>query len=516
MSRYIRYQIKNTEPIRIADDNASQLGQISTLQYIPGTTMRGLVVNALAAGLSDEELNLLFSGKVRFLNAYMTAIEKDSNGKIVERELFPSPKGFYEDKEIKSGAKEIENVVVSGEVTPGNKRAALGRYSYFDGDTIHYYKVDCGSDLKIALGNHGEKRNVFRNEYIMPGYYFTGYIAIDDQGISEKIQSVLSGEIYLGNARSSGLGKCVVLECKESEQTPYETYAVKTDQSEKCYMMLLSHTVMRGEYGEVEGLNLPVLEKLMGVEELKISYCATSTVNVSGYNRTLKSRTPSVCAYEQGSVFCLEYKGIFTAEKANALMEKGIGIQKNEGFGRVLFLDHYEKIGKKVSGGEEGFIFCEKEDMKKVLPEKEDQEVLEQAAKNYYRKLLKKSMLSYVVKNQLDRKFIPNSQIGIVESLISANKYQPQKAVEVLERYFTHAEAKEERAKVHKNTASVQGFGKKILNILNRPFADTLEAKMPEKIFGFPTKELLSLDEELKIKMDFILMLIRYENKKEG
>ena len=48
MTEYIKYQIKNIEPLRIADDSTSQNGQTTTLRYIPGTTIRGWIINQLA------------------------------------------------------------------------------------------------------------------------------------------------------------------------------------------------------------------------------------------------------------------------------------------------------------------------------------------------------------------------------------------------------------------------------------------------------------------------------------
>lgn len=517
MSRYIRYQIINKEPIRIADDSVSQLGQVATLRHIPGSTMKGFVVNSLVRNLTEEELALLFSGKVRFLNAYVT-VAADKEKKTAERELIPSPKGFYEDKEIKEGIKEIENVVIAGQFTDGFKRAAIGRYSYFEEDVLHYYGVETGSDLKITLGNEGQKRNVFRNEYIMPGYCFTGYIAVEDNEIAEKVKSVLSGDIYIGNAKSSGLGRCEVLTCDllPENAIPYMPYAVSKDQSSECYMMLLSSTVMRGEYGEMEGLNLLTLQKKMGVENLKIQFCSTSTVNVSGYNRTLKSKTASLVAYEQGSVFHLTFDGTLTLDTAKSLMDEGIGMNRNEGFGRILFLDSYEKINKKQSGSQlELKAWTKGEASGEWISPAEDKAVLKLAARNYYKNLLEKAMMEYVVDSGRTKANINNSQAGIVEGLISANKYQPERAVEVLERYFTHVNEKESKEKVHKERKRVSGFGKKILDIMDQPIAVTLNKTFPETIFNLETAELLTKQELLRLKQDLVLMMIRFDNKKK-
>ena len=53
---YIKYIIRNKEPLRIADDSTSQSGQTVTLRYIPGTTMRGYIINKMAASSDFEQL----------------------------------------------------------------------------------------------------------------------------------------------------------------------------------------------------------------------------------------------------------------------------------------------------------------------------------------------------------------------------------------------------------------------------------------------------------------------------
>ena len=149
MSTYLKYTIKNMEPVRIADDSNSQSGQTETLRYIPGTTIRGMIIHALSEKQDFEEIKKeLFSSRVRYLNAYISTDDE---------ELLPSPKGFYEDKTNVEGKKQIQNVVLNGEFSEGYKRAALGRYCYMESDCIHYYNVDIGSDMKIKI-------NINKNE----------------------------------------------------------------------------------------------------------------------------------------------------------------------------------------------------------------------------------------------------------------------------------------------------------------------------------------------------------------
>ena len=126
---YLKYTLQNIEPVRIADDSTSRNGQTVSLKYIPGTTVRGLVMNKIASAYDEvsfqKKKRVLLSNQVKFLNAYLTVEE---NGTKIE--LMPSLKGFYEKKspvETEFGSK-LENVVVSGEFSEGSKRAALGRF----------------------------------------------------------------------------------------------------------------------------------------------------------------------------------------------------------------------------------------------------------------------------------------------------------------------------------------------------------------------------------------------------
>ena len=97
MVKYLRYQLKNIEPLRIADNSTSQSGQTNTLKYITGSAIRGAVITALVNHPNFEEIKTaLFSSCVRFLNAYPS-----EDGK----ELLPSLKGFYEDKTKADGKK---------------------------------------------------------------------------------------------------------------------------------------------------------------------------------------------------------------------------------------------------------------------------------------------------------------------------------------------------------------------------------------------------------------------------
>ena len=79
MSKYLKIDLKNLDPLRIADDRTSQHGQTDTLRYIPGSALRGYVMSELAKRVINFETWKpdFFNGKIRFLNAYLTVDGKE-------------------------------------------------------------------------------------------------------------------------------------------------------------------------------------------------------------------------------------------------------------------------------------------------------------------------------------------------------------------------------------------------------------------------------------------------------
>lgn len=506
MSDYLKIVIQNLEPLRISDDSVSQSGQTATLRYIPGSAFRGIVVNALALEPDFEQIKkVLFSPKIRYLNAY------PSDG---GQELLPSPKGFYEDKTVEEGKKELHNVVLKGEFPEGYKRASVGRFCRIEDGCIYYYQVDTGSDLKIKINlEEGEKQNVFRNEYITAGHQFTGYIAVDDENLKERISNVFHGDIIIGNGRSAGLGKCRVLFCDYIDGLPYQDYMAKEDQADSCYMLLLSHTAMRNKKGELCGLDCGKLEEQMGVEGLEIKFCSTSTVEVKGYSRIWDTMTPSVTMYEQGSVFHLQYHGTLTKDRIQAICEKGIGIQANAGFGRVLFLDRYEELHCK-----EAKQFGRTFHYETTRKCEGDEETLKIVAKRYYQNCIRRAMVRYVVKNVGKLGKIPASQLGTAESIAAAYRYNPKEAKAAIQRYLGHALEKEANSRVQKEKSSMQEFDRYISQVFGMGLEELLELKTAEKdsIMGIEKKELVTPDETDKLRLELVIRMIRYANKEEG
>lgn len=502
MSEYLRIRFRNSEPIRIANDSSSQSGQTVTLRYIPGSALRGVVVNALVGEDDFESIRKeLFSTNVRYLNAYLT----DGN-----TELLPSPKGFYEDKTEAKGKKAIDNVVIDGEFEEGKKRAGLGSFGRIEDGCIYYSSVDTSSDLKIKIND--EEKNIFRNEYICSGYTFTAYIAVPDRILGDRIKKAIENGFTIGNGRSAGYGKCRVTACEYAGELPYASYLPKEDQSEECYMFLLSDTVMRDENGELCGLDMAKLAEKMGVAKLETAFCATSTVEVKGYNSKWRTKIPSAVMYEKGSVFHLRYNGVLSQEKMRELCDSGIGIRRNEGFGRILFMNDYEAVHYKQAAP-----------VGKTLPERGrqaagDEEALKIAAACYYRNLLERGMKAYIVDNPLHRGKLADSQLGIVNALATAYQYKPREAKQSIEKYFEHALEKEENNSVQKAKNSFGELKRFVRRVFDTELDELLgiRTKQEGRVMGVSKSDFFSEEENLRWKLKLIVGMIRYENKEEA
>ncbi len=501
MAGYLKVVLKNIEPLRIADDSSSQSGQTATLKYIPGTTIRGYVISRLAGEKDFESYKRnLFMEEVKFLNAYPV-----KNGK----ELIPTPKGFYEDKRVVEGKKDIQNVVINGQFSGGYKRASMGRFCHFQDDCIVHYGMETGSDMKIKMKVDSKKeQSVFRCEYMKPGNTFVSYIYVENEALKEKIRSTFQDVIILGNARTAGLGKCEIISCEDVENTSYVEYSPKEEQRNSCYMMLLSNTAMRNKYGEICGIDEAALGERLGVENLKIAFCSTSTVDVKGFNRVWGSKIPSVVMFEQGSVFKLTFDGTLTSERIVDISQKGIGIRKNEGFGQVLILEDYEKINYKMSGEKESHTIDGLE-----APKQEDEKVLRNIARTYYHNQIENQMIKYVVEHPLKKQKISNSQLGTIQAFAVSGRYQPEKAKKDLMAYLQHERKKAEKNNSHKDRNSASYMESYINTIFSTELDELLNLPKGDKIMGISKADILGESEVDLYKLKLLIDIIRYDNK---
>ena len=533
---YIRVAFVNMEPVRISDDSASQSGQTQTLSYIPGSSLRGAVINELlrtseirkleqsdgqeqkTEGFTEEiEINQYLSESARFLNAY--PVFRDSSG---IHELIPSLKGFYEDKkDVGDEVKTIESVVKDGDIIPGHKRASLGTFGYPSDGIFHFTSMKKSGDLKINLGKNGkDKKNVFRNQYLCAGYEFVTYIGVKDPALKEDLKNRLEeireeDHLLLGNARSAGLGKCFITQIGEWQTDfPYKAYAATENAYGKVYMVLLSDTAMLSDEGEVVGLREDILQQKLGVSELKMERCSTSVVQVRGYNRTWETHVPSTTMFQMGSVFRLTFTGTLTVGKMLEIENEGVGIRKNEGFGRVLFLKDYENLQKKQKiAGDIRDSAPKTAGAKFSGTKNEDRRVLQIAARGVFEGILERKVQEYL--NSPPTNWSGNvslSQMGTARAILSRYRFSPDEGIAALKQYLSHQEEKKIQRNYHgSEDPTLEELSGTARDIMEKSLGETLGMDT-EKVFGFSFEELF-YEEINRRKLDLLIRRMDRENR---
>lgn len=559
-----KYIIQNLEPVRIADNSSSQMGQTSSLRYISGAAVRGAAISALLQNQGtecfEEVRQTMLSSAVRFSNAYPCipcpggVAEPESGRRLTDyKELIPTPLGFYESK----SGDQFVNVLRTGEVDDGMKRAGIGEFCILDKAAVTGYYVVSGSDMKNNLNTgEGDDQKIFRSEYIERGHLFAGYVFTLEEDIAELIERVFAeipgGELRIGSSRRQASGRCRILAMGRTQEYPGIEYGKKGEITSPAYMELLSDTVMRGENGEYCGLNLRALEDRFGVSGLAVERCASSVRTVQGYNSTWQVRTPSAVMYRKGSVFRLTFTGTILPQKAEEAIQKGIGIRRSEGFGQILFLKDYETVSEKKKGGEAlnrriplhaGYVqeksqVCEGEENQ----EKNQAERLEEnrkarlhslsaqelgclqliAASAYIQKLERAVPACIQVQEKTGALTggVSSSVLGNLEAIMTAWRYDYPAAKKELYAYFGHAGEKEKKQRVHKEARAIGTVEKIFRNILEldvpglERFLTGAEC-VQETFMDLPKEKLVSEAQLGMLRLDLLIGMIRYHNKQK-
>lgn len=454
----IRYRLLTETPVCITDLSHSRGNSYATKGYIPGTAIRGMVINTLAdrdpKWFNEHKQELL--SNVHFLDAV-----PNPTGKAV----LPSIKGFYEDK----AQTVLESVVRDGDFTPGHKRAKLGTFCTLCEDEIRYWSAETSGATRIQrnIGND-EDSQPFQTRYLSEGQEFEGYILLQDTpDLAEKIASTFGDAIWLGADRYEGFGKCKVKELCAAEKPSWILdygYRSQEEIGTVLYLLAMSPLTMLDDYGNVCGLSTKRLVQKLGVSSLLLERCATSLDIYGGYNRIWESRVPLVQMYERGSLFRLQCSEAPSLAALQTLEQTGLGIRCAEGFGQILFLppSRLNALSKKRS------LF----DMK--------QETTDASSSSRFRRARYAWVMEHA--DSLHESGLSKSQLGDIQALCEKAKLNPD-GIAVLEAYF-NKNLKERGAK---HGSKFEGIHTLITKVLERTLSETLGVEtdvnsIPEKL----------------------------------
>lgn len=331
----LRYRIRLKTPLSVSSltGNTQNENYLDARNYIPGTTVRGMVISQLAL-MEPEwfEANkcALLSDSTRFLGAYP----------VVDAAVaVPTPMGFYEDKN-----QEDFYTVLYDDVKPRYKRAKIGAFCVQKDTILTGISPQTDSSMRIQRGNQKQEQKLFTACVLCADTDWEGYIQLDQPELAEHITKIFTDMIYLGASHYAGHGLCEVIALDAADHPSWgmATYHDTDTTSETIYMLLLSPTTMQKD-GITVGLDEEKLSDLLGVK-VEITKCATSITEINTFNRTWRCYTPSEIMYEKGSLFQLHCTPAPDAKALKRLENTGLGIRRAEGFGQVLFLKDFNRI----------------------------------------------------------------------------------------------------------------------------------------------------------------------------
>ena len=370
--RYLPYTLRLESPAIITalggDPNSSL-----TLPFIPGAAIRGAVARALgdpdANDSGQEEFHdLVLRGKVHYLNAYPC---------VDGRRALPVPVSLRRKKDEpanKPSVAAIDLAAFDGHPVPatelnecwpeeqltivGCKFITIGAaqpklFQPKMSARIHNQRDRIkGRAWKDSHGNtHGA---VFAFESLDAGQSFQGMIQVragtgeELEQITHRIKTVLADRIWVGRSRRAGYGGMTAIQWESDQNREIEGRGreglrpVDGDiaKDETFRLLLTSACIVRNEHtGQIDPMALlDLIERRFG-NRATVARKRWNFETIGGFNRKWRLELPQVLAVAAGSVFVLKAEQCIPFDDLRRIEDEGLGERKEEGYGRLLFLD---------------------------------------------------------------------------------------------------------------------------------------------------------------------------------
>ncbi len=346
MSNYYPFVLHLTAPAIIRD-----IGQdpscATSMAYIPGSTIRGALAFRVKKTAPDLFDRIVLSDEVRFLNAYPYVDQKRFLPTPVSyaREKYSHPEVIWDRAALNT---QIAGLVPISRPFCSLVEPSVLLYTPAMGRRLHHLR-----DRKAGLA-HGKNENqvgtVYWNEYLESDQDFCGAIYVRDGAETERIVDTLrectSQPLLLGRAKRSGYGGLATVEWQQPVRrevllTGRRDVARSIDTGAYFRVVLLSDCVsVNHETGEIDPYSsiTELLRQLKGRADLQAIFSGTRLIG--GFNRTWRLQTPQEWALAAGSVLVLRATDTIDEQTILDIEDRGLGLRRNEGFGRIVFLAH--------------------------------------------------------------------------------------------------------------------------------------------------------------------------------
>jgi len=370
----ISLDVETEQPVVLARSHFSG-NIVHSLDYIPGSAIRGAMVsrfiekNGKPENHWDKFKKYFCSDAVRFENLY---IADGANF------VFPIPlssktckaySGFLND-DVRAGRYHGVSDYLLKDVPESCPKCEQAKQETPIENITGFYSVPPGrydlarrTDVRKGYSIHNEIEDetqrtkegvLYTLEHIAEEQEFNGSIIFADEDIRKEFNDDVIGKndeftLYVGQARSRGMGKIRVCSAfSDSPFTPILSLLIKerfASFAENCFSLTLySDAILVDEYLRcLTSLPATYLSKALEVE-LTLVRTFSSYHTVSGWHAGAGLPKEDDSAITKGSTFLFRYNGNDRdklIKGLEALEKEGIGLRRNEGFGRIVVCDPY-------------------------------------------------------------------------------------------------------------------------------------------------------------------------------
>lgn len=310
----------------VLNNNMATEGNMSTLDYIPGSNFLGIVANKLYKDTTDEMYYIFHSSKVRFGDATI------SENNLISYTL---PAMYYTDKlkdNLESDPVYLD-YLIDRKQPPVNEQCKLiqlkqVRGGYFLSDyTLLSKKIKKSFTIKSAIDRNTRSSSngkMFGIESLNKGLEFIFSVQFDDDKLLKSVSDALIGNHRLGKSKNAEFGQINIeridLAIQQTETFEMNNKVLVYAQSNLCFIDEFGMPTFR-----------PTSEQL-GIENGKVDYLRSQirTHCYSTWNFKRNTTNTQRNCITKGSVFVIE-GGKKSIDKAV------VGIYQTEGLGRVIY-----------------------------------------------------------------------------------------------------------------------------------------------------------------------------------
>lgn len=331
----------------IINQKAATEGNQQTLDFIPGSVFLGIAANMLYTELSAEESMLLFhSGKVRFGDAHPLV-----NNKRAVR----VPASWYHKKgDDQNSEIYIHHGLKSDGIKDENGNIKQPK-QYRDGfiakmdieQVAKIIKVEKQFFIKSAYDSEkrrSEDEKMYGYQSIKAGAIYCFDVQFNDEVLflKNKIAQSLEGKKRVGRSSTAQYGLVDIRQSGDNK-TPIGFNCYNQEIHPNTVLIYAeSRLIFMDKFGQPTFA--PTVDQF-GIKkgEIKWEKSQIRTFQYSPYNNYRKTHEADRCGIEKGSVFFIT-NGELPIDIDNSILENGVGVYLNEGFGKILvnpeFLQH--------------------------------------------------------------------------------------------------------------------------------------------------------------------------------